>query len=305
MTKTIMTTGCLLAVMVLYASACSPVALIGPNASPVPLSSISALIAKLSSPDPHIRTYAAEYAGFYGDDPDKARLVDPLVAALTDPDSGVRAFAAQSLGQLDIYDPRTIKILTSWLTEAGHSDDELSNGIRTLGVFPRYTSGATPGLIRIMMVRKPGYPSPTYHLIRQSAIETLSAIGDPVAIPYLLSVFISPGELPWLRKSAAIGLAKYRQAANCSVPYVIPILNSSEPEIRINSAIIINSATGNNFPDGNRDTWDSGNLDNYFSKGGNSEFLIVSASEKWWQAKGQFGQWPPCQNGLDGKPVIP
>ena len=112
MTKTIMTTGCLLAVMVLYASACSPVALIGPNASPVPLSSISALIAELSSPYPHIRTYAAEYAGFYGDDPDKARLVDPLVAALHEVDTraseGLRSAIAEIRAGLERLQGRTI-----------------------------------------------------------------------------------------------------------------------------------------------------------------------------------------------------
>jgi hypothetical protein len=280
--------------------------------TPWPTPSFSEVIAGFSSPDANERVYAADWAGFYHDHPDKMLLIPYLVEALSDPacgerDFSVRGYAAQSLRGLGIYNERAIEILVSWLDEEGLTGDELIQGIYTLEAFAGYASDATPGLIRVMM-NPPSQP----HRIRQATARALSAISDPGAVPYLLLVFLSNDEETWVRKSTAIALAYYGPEAVCTVPYLVSLLDSPELDVRVGAAIVISQATGNQFPDSERDNW----MYEYqgggysvgswqFEKNTDGELLIVVAAEEWWHELGQYQEWPQCASGLDGEPVLP
>lgn len=284
--------------------------------TPWPTPTMSELIAGFSSPEPSERAHAAKWAGFYYDHPDKALLVPYLVEALSDPECGergfsVRGYAAQSIRMLGIYDERAIKILISWLDEGGYSGEELLQGIGALEAFSGYAADATPGLIRVMMDSSLTM-DPFQRHVREAAARTLGAIGDPTAVPYLLSVFLTADEQSWVRKSAAIALADYGPAAVCAVPYLVPLLDASEPDIRISAAIVISQATGNGFPDTERDNWKMEYEGGGYSVGSwrfeqdaGGEYLIVSAAKDWWREVGQYEQWPQCDRGLDGEPVLP
>lgn len=280
--------------------------------TPWPTPSMSELVSWFSSPDADERAHAVHWAGSYYNHPDKALLVPYLVEALSDSESGergyrVRAYAAQSIRSLGIYDKRAIEILISWLDEEGLTGEELIQGITTLEAFACYASDATPGLIRVMM-SPPSHP----HHVRQAAARALGAIGDPVAVPYLLLVLLSDDEEVWVRRSAAIALAHYGPEAVCAVPYLVSLLDSPESNVRISAAIVIGQATGNRFPDGERDNWmheyESGGYSVgpwQFEESADGEYLIVIAAREWWQEDGQYQEWPQCILGLDGEPVLP
>jgi HEAT repeat protein len=273
-----------------------------------PTPRIEELIPKFSSPDIETRYRAAYDARHYYDDPDKARLIPYLVDALQESDNTwnghrVREYAAFSLGRLEVYDSRAVEILTSWLTEPRQSGAELIQGIYVLGVFSDHAANATPGLIRLISDVGPYHPNDH---TRAAAIGTLSAIGDPVAVPYLLKIFVSADELSWVRKIAGLALAKHGQASVCSVPYLISELDSPEPDITIVAALILSQATDNVFPNSQRENWDPklGGLW-IFDKAENQEYQVVLAAKNWWQNVGQYEKWPQCNSGLDGNPVIP
>lgn len=279
--------------------------------TPWPTPSMSELISDFSSPDVHERAGAANWAGSYSDHPSKALLVPYLVEALSDPDNEVRTFAASSIRRLGIYDERAIETLISWLDEEGHSGEELVQAITVLEVFASYASDATPGLIHVMMT--PPYRSPYYRQVREAATRALVAIRDPLAVPYLLSILLSTDEQSWVRKSAAIALAEYGPTAVCSVPYLVPLLDSPEPDVRISAAIVISQATGNAFPDSEKDNWAIELVEGgghsigpwRFEQDTDGEYLIVTAAKEWWQEIGQYEDWPQCNAGLDGEPVLP
>ncbi len=282
-----------------------------PSLRPTPWATptVEEMISGFSSPDVDERVHAVNRAGFYGDHLDKALLIPYLVESLLDAEYGgggtsVRTFAAQSIGMLGIYDERAIKILISWLDDGSvvHGE-ELIYGIQTLKVFASYASDATPGLIRVMM----NPPSSHRPHVQQAAVHTLGAIGDPVAVPYLLSVFLSADEQSWVRKSedVSISLAHYGPEAVCTVPYLVPLLDSLKPDVRAGAALVISRATGNTFPDSEQRNWDPelGGPWN-FEQGPDSEYLIVAATKEWWQKVGQYQEWPQCTPGLDGEPVL-
>jgi HEAT repeat protein len=254
------------------------------------------MISDFSSSDVDDRASAAASAGSYYDHPDKYVLVPYLVEALLDVEYGgggtsVRMHAADSIGRLGIYDERAIKILISWLDDESVRGAELLEGIHTLEVFADHASDATPGLIRVMMNPPPSY-SPH---IQQAAVRALGAIGDPVAVPYLLSVFLSEYEQSWVRKSVAISLAYYGPEARCTVPHLVPLLDAEDPEVRSGAAIVISQATGNPFPDSESRNWDPERLGAWISeKGPDGEQLIVAAAKKWWQEVGRHQEWSTC-----------
>src|SRR6266545_995374 len=128
---------------VVFFSSCTPLQSIHtPTSSPMP--TISNLIDSFSSSNVTERANAAYQAGFFRNDPNKDVLIPYLVTALQEPDCGwdcsrVRVAAAQSIRYLEIYNDQAIEILTSWLTEAGHSDDELIQAVQTIGFFAHYS----------------------------------------------------------------------------------------------------------------------------------------------------------------------
>jgi hypothetical protein len=279
------------------------------NLESQPTPSINSLIVGFSSSDVKEHAQAANQAGYYYDRPDKAKLVPYLVVALQEPDCGwdcsrVRAFAAQSIGQLEIYDEQAVEILISWLIEPGHSDDELIQAIHTIEVFVMYAPDSTTGLIYVMTEPRP--MSPLYHHIQAAAANTLSKIGNPAAVPYLLSIVLSSKEPDWVRKSTAIALARYGPDATCAVPYLIPMLDSTVPDLRISAAMIISQATGNKFLDSEPENWDPDLLGPWkFEKQAGGEYIIVIAVKNWWQKEGRFKNWPICSKGLKGENVLP
>jgi HEAT repeat protein len=278
-----------------------------PESSSTP--TLNDLIDGFSSSDVNDRANAAYQAGFYQNHQDKEMLIPYLVIALQEPDCGwdcsrVRAAAAQSIRYLQIYNDQAIEILITWLTESGHSDDELVQSIQTIGFFAKYASDATPGLIHIMTETPSS--SPQYYQIRTAAADSVSRIGDPAAVPYLLSMLLLPSEPNWVQKNMAISLARYGSDAICTVPYLIPLLDSDIQERRIGAAIIINQATGNNFPNGNPENWDPYRLGPWkFEQQTDGEYVIVVAAKDWWKNEGVFEDWPNCNKGLDGESVLP
>lgn len=263
-----------------------------------PTPSINDLIVGFSSTDVNERAQAADQAGYYYDHPDKAKLVPYLVVALQEPDCGwdcsrVRAFAAQSIGQLEIYDEKAVEILISWLTESGHSDDELIQAIHTIEVFVMYAPDSTTDLIYVMTEPRP--MSPSYHHIQAAAANTLSKIGNPAAVPYLLSIILSSNEPDWVRKSTAIALARYGPDAICTLPNLIPILDSTIPDLRISAAIIISQATENKFLDSEPENWDPDLLGPWkFETQADGEYSIVIEAKNWWRNEGSLLEWHEC-----------
>jgi HEAT repeat protein len=187
------------------------------NASLEPTQTIDQIILMLSSENPESRAFAADNAGNCFDNPEKERLKEPLIKALEDNDDRVRMFAAQSLRSLDIYDPKIIIILTNWLKEEGHSDDELVQGIQTLGMYNKQANGAFPDLIKILMIKNPGYPSPMWQQIRSATMTTLTAIDNSAAVPYLLIICNDSDELGWLRKKASESLINIGSKETCNM----------------------------------------------------------------------------------------
>ncbi len=276
-----------------------------PQATP----SIPELVSDFSSTDVNQHANAAYWAGFYYDHPNKSILVPYLVDALQEPDCGescsrVRAAAAQSIRQLGIYDKQAVEILISWLTESRHSEDELLQSVQTLEVFSKYASDATPGLIDVLT--KQQNFSPENYQIRVAAANALSKIGDPSAVPYLISIVLSSNEPSWVRKNIAISLARYGPDTACAVPYLIPMLDSAEPELRISASLLISQATANNFPDSNQENWDPDRLGAWkFEMQPDGEYVIVTTAKDWWEKEGHLKDWPKCDKGLNGENVIP
>lgn len=271
--------------------------------------SLNDVINGFSSSDVNERANAAYQAGFYYDHQDKAVLIPYLVTALQEPECGwecsrVRVAAAQSIRYLEIYDAQAIDILISWLTESGHSDDELIQSIQTIEFFSSYASDATPSLVKMMMEIPSA--SPQYYQIRVAAANSLSKIGNSDAIPYLTSIILSPTEPDWVRKSTAIALARYGPSAACVVPYLIPMLDSNTPDLQISAAIVINQATTNNFPNGKPENWDPDFLGSWkFETQPTGEYSIVTAASNWWLNEGSLKDWPKCNKGLNGENVLP
>lgn len=280
------------------ASACSLVP-IGPSPTPWSTRTVKELIEGFSSTDAAERAFAAGSGTSYYNHPDKALLIPYLVEALSDPDTEVRMFAANSIRVLGIYDEQAVETLISWLDEEGHSRDELGQGIQALEAFAKHASGATPGLVRVMMNPPSNDPG-----IRQATVYTLAAIGDPVAVPYIAAIFLSLDEQSWLHRDVATALAKFGPETRCVVPYLVPLLDSSKSDARIGAALVISQATESTFPGSERRNWDPDFLGAWvFEKGTNDEYLIVNAANEWWQKVGQHEDWPQCE-GLDGKPVL-
>lgn len=282
-------------------SACVLSELAGPTATPFPTPTVSELIEGFSSLDPDERATAAAVAHWYWDHPDKGLLIPHLTKALSDSCPDVRMFAASSIGALGVYDQKAIDILISWLDEEErHTNDELIQGIGTLQVFANHASKAIPGLVRIMM-----NPSSDDPHLRLAAVHALRAIGDPVAVPYLLSILMSGDVEEWVRKDAAIALASYGLEARCTVPFLVSRLDSEEPDVRIGAALIISQATGNSFPGSERRNWDPDYLGAWhFERGAGGEYLIVVAAKEWWQDTGQHQGWLACERKLDDE-IIP
>jgi len=194
-----------------------------------------------------------------------------------------------------------VEILISWLDEPSQPGAELGQGIQTLEKFSEHAASATPGLIRLI-----SDPDQSDDHVQAAAIETLSAIGDPAAVPYLLKIFVSPAEPSWVRKIAGIALAKHGQASVCGALYLIAEFDSPEPDVTISAALILSQATDNIFPNSQIQNWDPDLGGSWiFDKNENQEYQIVSAAKNWWQETGQAMQWPPCKEGLDGIPVFP
>jgi HEAT repeat protein len=278
------------------------------NSGTQPATGFNKLIDGFSSTNVDERAQAANQAGFYNQ-PDKATLIPYLIIALQEPDCGwdcsrVRAAAAQSVGQLGIYNKEAVNILISWLTEAGHSEDELIQAIQTINVFAKYAPDSTAGLVYIMM--NPPKASPQYHQIQVAAANSLSKIGNPAAVQYLLSIILSPNEPDWVRKSMSIALARYGTSATCAVPYLISMLDSTTPDLRIGSAVVISQATGNKFPNSEPENWDPDLLGPWkFEMQANGEYSIVAVSKNWWQEEGIFKTWSKCDKGPKGESVLP
>ena len=278
-----------------------------PESAPTP--TIDDLINSFSSSDASERANAAQQAALYYDNPNKQVLLPYLIAALQESNCGwdcsrVRAMAAQSIRYLGIYDAQAIEILTSWLTEPGHSDEELIQSIQTLGSFSSHASDATPGLVRLMTEMPSS--SPQYFQIRVASANTLSKIGDTDAIPYLISMILSSTEPEWVRKDTAIALARYGSSAACAVPYLIPMLDTSVVDLQISAAIVINQATANNFPNSRPENWDPDYLGSWqFETESTGEYSIVIAAKNWWQEEGNLKEWPTCNKGLAGENVLP
>jgi hypothetical protein len=145
-----------------------------------------------------------------------------------------------------------------------------------------------------------------YHHIQAAVANTLSKIGNPASIPYLLSIVLSSNELDWVRKSTAIALARYGSDATCAVPYLIPMLDSTVPDLRISTAIIISQATENKFLDSEPENWDPDLLGPWkFETQANGEYSIVIAAKNWWQKEGSLKNWPICNKGLEGENLLP
>ncbi len=264
--------------------------------TPRPRPTIDELIELFASADDLERVEAASQAGFYKNHPDAERLVPYLVAALTDPESRVCIFAAQSIRQLGIYDAEAIEILISWLDGYAPSSDAQIQAIGTLAVFAEQSSGAVPGLIRILL------QEPPWSQGRSVATHALAAIGDPVAVPYLLALSLSSSE-EWLRKQTNLALAAYGPEAACAVPYLVPLLEAPEVDVRLSAAIAINEASGNTFPDAQSGNWAPSTGVWQFEQNAAGEYLLVSAAQAWWAESGQHTPWPVCPAGLEGEPV--
>lgn len=253
--------------------------------------SLNTLFEQFSSPDPIERANAANSAGYYSDHSDKALLVPYLVTALSDSDERVRTFAASSIGDIAIYDEQAVRTMIRWLDEKGHSTDELTQAMRAIETFAGYIMDTPPGLIEIMLEEQ------SSTTLRIDAMCALSALGDPVAIPYLLEVFSHEDEEAWIRARAGFSLTNYETTAACTVPSLVPLLYSSESEISIIAAIVINQATDNNFPDAGEESWSIGPGGELFlsaGKGDDGEYFVVTAAKKWWQEVGQYESWSAC-----------
>jgi HEAT repeat protein len=259
----------------------------------MPTPTISELMTMFSSPDHNERVSAASYAGWYWDHPDKALLVPYLVDALSGPDDsdrgGRRVFAVQSIRQIGIYNEQAVQILISWVNEGTCIPDECIQAMYALELFSDYASEATPGIIDIL---KTGARHE-----RQAAIQALASIGDPVAVTPILSTALSEGEEDWIRQDALRALAIYGPDAVCAVPFLVPLLNSSDLDIRVWAASAIHKATSNGFPNGDLD-WDISdwNWTLGFKQNENGEYIIVVGAKKWWQETGQHQSWSDCKD---------
>jgi len=243
-----------------------------------PTPTIDELIAGLNSKDELIRAKAASRAITYSqhNQTDKAQITPHLTKALSDPNPRVRVFAVQSIWRLEVYDEDAVEILILWVNEGGVQDDEdnrtLQQAITALGVFADHAQEATPGLIRLLM-------NSDYHT-RVAAADTLSSIGDPIAIPYAVAVVSSSGET-WVRAEVAMTLTKYGPEARCTIPYLIPLLTEPDDVLRANVASAIRV---------------------HLSEG---EYPTVNRIKDWWQETGQYQSWPACPNGLNGEVILP
>lgn len=243
---------------------------------------IQELISGFNSQDPNERMHAANGTIFYSDhsEAEKAQLIPYLVKTLNGPNDDDRknthAVAADFIGALGVYDEQAIEILISWVNEFNHGIEAEVQAIQTLEVFAEHAQDAVPGLIRALT-----FPSPHLQI---AGTNTLGAIGDPVAIPYMLSVILSPNE-PFLRREVGLSLAEYGPEARCAIPYLAPVLSDPDMEIAFGAAAVINQAAGHNF------------VYNGF------EDRLVRMIRKWWQETGQYETWPRCPDGLDGERV--
>lgn len=274
---------------------------VGSTPTPPPTPTTQELILLFNSQDFDDRADAACSADLYRDhsQADKALLAPYLVKSLTEkPDNdsrvSIRACAADAIKDFGIYDEQAIEIFISWLDGSEGRDLEMA-AIHALEVFAKHAQDATPGLIQSLMAQ--GTHS------RADAAATLAAIGDPVAIPYLLLVVLSSSSETWVRQKVASALAEYGTQAECTVPYLIPLLNNPEDDVRLSAAIIIAQATGNNFPDSERDNWENRTGAWQFRKDTSGEYLILTRIQQWWQDSGQNEIWPECPDGLEGEPV--
>ena len=271
---------------------------------------INLIIDEISSIDHSVRANAVHQVGLYSDHPDKEIFLPFLVQALEEPDCGwecsrIRAFAAQSIRDLAIFDDRATKILLTWLVEPGHSEDEIIQAIYALDSFIvlGYEFGPVDNLISVLSESME--LSPMDNQIRIEAANTLSRAQEKRAIPYLISIVIAAEEPSWVRREVAISLARFDQEARCAVPYLIPMLNEKESDLRISASIIINQASGSKFPDGQRSNWDSDSNGVWkFELQENGEYSIVDAALQWWQEEGQSVVWPECEVGINGDVIL-
>ena len=249
---------------------------LGPTPTSWPTPTINELISGFNSQDPDQRADAADNVMAYShSEMEKAQLRPYLVKSLSDPDGQVRVFATQSLYQLDIYDEQAVQILISRLnnTHYQYAEFELRTTIQAIEQFADHAQEATPALIGELR-------TPIAHE-KIAAANALGAIGDPVAIPYLLLIVLSSNE-SWVRSEVADALAEYGPEARCAVPHLVPLLDDPENEISSSAATAINQAADNGF-----------------------EYRIVNATKEWWQETGQYESWPACPNGLNGEVILP
>jgi HEAT repeat protein len=292
--------------IIIVITACSPIHM---NATPSMTPTADELISRLSSPDVNQRAEAANDIGlYYSNYPDRDRFLPYLINALNEPECGyscvkVRVFACNSVRILGIYNEKANNTLIGWLGEEGHSPEEILCSIQTLRIYAEHSQAAVSYLIKLLM--DADKYSPYSDQIQEASALTLSVIGDAKSVPYLASVLLRNNEPNWVHKSVAISLARFGSSSKCSLPYLIPLLDSSEDEKSIGAALVMSQSMEISFPDSERQNWDPELLGPWiFQKNEKGQYLIVSSAKQWRDNLDTKIAWPSCE-GLNGIEVTP
>lgn len=158
---------------------------------------VAQMISLLSDSDPDVRwkaAYAFMRAGLTGDQRDQPRVA--LQELLVDPEVSVRILAARALGELG--DGTTLTALSSSMV-----DTDWRVRVNSLRAAARIKGVAALALIQQGL-------SDAHPLVRQQAVESLGALGDPMGADLLIPILDSSTSDPSLQAAAINSLGQLK-----------------------------------------------------------------------------------------------
>ena len=188
-------------------------------------SQVQMQIERLQSPNPKVRSNAADLLGSMGG---KAKSAVPvLIAALTDKNSDVRSHVAHSLGNIGAGAKAAVPALLKALTD--NVVQVRTAASWALGQMRAEAKDAVPGLTAAL--------DDKYSSVSSNAAQALGKIGAEAkdAVPALI-LAVQFAEYADDRRDAAWALGRMGAEAKSAVPALIAALRDDDSEVRSNAA---------------------------------------------------------------------